>query len=51
MFYVLVKECPEYDDKVCNDNGLCNRTVGICTCNSTYYGEDCSSKLQHLNTF
>ena len=40
---ITVKECPEYENKVCHDEGVCNRTEGTCRCNAGHFGTDCSS--------
>ena len=38
---ILVKECPEFENEVCNGQGNCNTTTGECICNNGYFGVSC----------
>ena len=43
----LDKSCPG-GSPPCNDNGQCNHTTGLCTCNEGTHGSDCSGNSYNL---
>ena len=36
------KLCPGGGEVGCNGNGQCDLTLGVCTCDDTHQGVDCS---------
>ena len=43
----LDKSCPG-GNPPCNDNGQCDHTTGLCTCNEGNQGSDCSGNFFNL---
>ena len=37
------KKCPQYLNKICNNQGKCDTSTGICFCNNGFSGKDCSN--------
>ena len=45
--YVVISDisCPG-SQIPCNGNGVCDLTIGFCTCNEGYQGNDCSGNAK-----